>query len=320
MDGPVGGGAASGLAGRVKAFLTLSRIPFLTPGLAPFTAGVVLGYILGGSVDWGLLALSYAGLTLILLATHYSNEYFDYEGDVINKNHNRFSGGTRALSDGMLPRRVGLYALIASLAVFALLFAVYVARYYPERPLLAWLALAGVVAGVFYSGPPFKWAYRGVGELFIAFAYGWLAVASGYYIVKGAIDLNATLLSLPAAFTVFSLIVINEVPDYEADRAVSKRNLVVRLGRERARILYAASNIAAVVSAGVAAWHLAGPAAGLAALALSALVAYKPTADALKDSVYYDFKRGLERVSALTVLANAISSFIVLAAAIPLLR
>ncbi len=154
-----------------------------------------------------------------------------------------------------------------------------------------------------------------MGEVLIAFCYGWLAVVSGYYIVRGAIDAEATLLSLPAAFTVFSVILINEVPDYDAEIVVSKRNLVVRLGRGRARILYTASNIGAVATAAIAAWRLGGPLAGLASLALTGVLALKPSLGALNDRVYYDFKGRLEKVCASTIILNAVAPFIVLASA-----
>lgn len=300
---------------KVKAFPKLSRVPFLTPGLSPITAGILLGARLGGKVDPGLIILGYLGLTLIMLATYYSNEYFDFEGDVLNKNYNKFSGDSRALSDGMLPRSIGLHALASSLAVFAVLFLVYALMYYHLRPALAWMSLVGLAAGVFYSAPPFKWAYRGIGELLIAFCYGWLAVVSGYYIVRGSIDVEATLLSLPAAFTVFSVILINEVPDYDADIVVSKKNLVVRLGRERARILYMASNLGAVITASLAAWRLGGMWAGLVAPTLIGILALKPSLAAFNDSIYYDFKGGLEKVCASTIVLNAVAPFVVPASA-----
>jgi 1,4-dihydroxy-2-naphthoate octaprenyltransferase len=300
---------------KVKAFLKLSRVPFLMPGLAPFTAGVLLGAWLGGNVNPGLIILGYLGITLIMLATYYSNEYFDYEGDVLNRNYNKFSGGSRALSDGMLPRSTGLHALVSSLGMFAILFLVYALKYYHLRPALAWMSLAGLVAGVFYSAPPFKWAYRGIGELLIGFCYGWLAVVSGYYIVRGTIDVEATLLSLPAAFTVFSVILINEVPDYDADIVVSKKNLVVRLGREKARTLYTVSNLGAVITASLAAWWLGGFWAGLTALVMTGMLALKLSLAAFNDRIYYDFKGGLEKVCALTIMLNAAAPFIVLASA-----
>lgn len=300
---------------RLKGFIYLSRIPFLIPGLAPFTAGLILGWKLGGSIDLELVLLGYSGLILIMLSTYYSNEYFDYEGDVLNKNFNKFSGGSRALSDGLLPRRYGLYALITSLLVFSILFTIYIIKYYHERPLLAYMSVAGLISGVFYSAPPFKWAYRGVGELLIAACYGFLAVTSGYYISRGTIDLNAILLSIPSALTVFSVIVINEVPDYEADIMVSKKNLVVRLGREFARRIYVASNVGTIIAAGIAAWKIGSLIAGIFALGLTMLLILKPTLGALYDKVFYDFRGRLEQVCLATIIVNALSPFIVVTSA-----
>ncbi|MGC9113206.1 prenyltransferase [Acidilobus sp.] len=301
---------------KLKGFLMLSRLPFLTPGLSPFIAGLLLGWEQYGLRFYSLDAVGLAGITLIMLATYYSNEYFDYEGDVINESFNRFSGGSRALSGGLLPRRVGLISLYGALAAFIALTAIYFTTYFAQRPLLILMALVGIVAGVFYSAPPLRWAYRGVGELWIGFSYGWLATVSAYYIVTGKITLDATLLSLPAAFTVFAVIIINEVPDYMADARVNKRNLVVRLTPARARYLYAAAMILTAASAGVASLELSGlRAAAASALAVSAIAAY-PTAKVLEGKVLGDTRGALERICAMTVVVNALAPYLVLAPAL----
>jgi 1,4-dihydroxy-2-naphthoate octaprenyltransferase len=46
------------------------------------------------------------------------------------------------------------------------------------------------------------------------------------------------LLSIPVGLSIFNVILINEFPDEEADRAVGKKNLVVRFGKERMGDLY----------------------------------------------------------------------------------
>ncbi len=298
----------TGIGYRLAAFARLSRLPFLVPGLAPFTAGVLLGWADEGSLNpSGLLFLGYIGLMLIMLSTYYSNEYFDYEGDVMNRDHNRFSGGSRALSDDFLPRRIGIRALAYSLTLFIVLSFVYASLYYVTRPLLAPMAAVGLLFGVFYSAPPLRWAYRGVGEPMILFAYGWLAVSSGYYIVTGSIGLMATLLSFPAAFTVFSVIVINEFPDYHADAAIGKKNLVVRLGKERASLLYAGSNAAAAFSSALAGYLLGG----FTGLTISALSLGLPSlwlATSVLRGVHRDPVE-LERICAATALLNAVAAF-----------
>jgi len=292
----------------IIAFLKLSRLPFLTPGLAPFTAGVLLGYLLMSNIPYmGLLLISYVGLALIMFATYYANEYFDYEGDVINKEYNKFSGGSRVLSEGLLPRRVGLLALTGTLIVMSIITITYMMFYYSVRPLLALLAIIGITAGIFYSCPPFRWAYRGIGELWIGFAYGWLTVTSGYYIVTSHIDLTSTLLSLPPAFTVFAVIVINEFPDYSADAAVGKRNLVVRLGRDKARFVYGAAVVAAGVS-GVLAGYYIGGLPGLLTSTLLLILSLYLFHRVVVRRVYLNPSE-LEFTCALTILFNAFSAY-----------
>lgn len=304
-------------AGRVRALIALSRPPFVLVGLAPFLSGVALAAMRGYRVDPGLLALSLVGLTAILLATYYSNEYFDYEGDLLNVRHNRFSGGTRVFPSGLLPRQVGLYALAGSLAALAAATAVYVPLYMSARPLLPLMALAGAVMGVLYSGPPGRWAYRGLGEVMIAVAYGWLAVSSGYYAASGRLSWAATVLSIPASLTVFSLILVNELPDYEADVRVSKRNLVVRLGGPaRARYLYSASMAASAVAEAWASLALGGPLAA----AVTALVFTPPALYAAlrvtDDRVIEDTRGAMERLSALTVALDLVAPYLVLLTAL----
>jgi 1,4-dihydroxy-2-naphthoate octaprenyltransferase len=266
-----------------------------------------LGLHYGGIADRDLLIVGYLGVTLIMLMTYYSNEYFDYEGDVINRNYNRFSGGSRVLSEGILPRRAGLYLMLLALFSFVILLVIYLRCCFNVRPYLLPMALVGVLAGLFYSAPPFRWAYRGVGEVLIGFSYGWLATTSGYYIVTGRIDLASTLLSLPATFTVFSVIVINEIPDYEADLAVSKRNLVVRLGVNRAKVLYTVSNVMALATASIAGFYVGGLRGSFIALVtLTPLLLY-PVALLLENPGLSS--RFLENLSKITILSNAIATY-----------
>jgi len=56
---------------------------------------------------------------------------------------------------------------------------------------------------------------------------------------------------LPAGLLVALILLINEFPDIEADGAVGKRTLVVRLGPPRAAVLYAALLCVAYASVGV---------------------------------------------------------------------
>jgi 1,4-dihydroxy-2-naphthoate octaprenyltransferase len=84
-----------------------------------------------------------------------------------------------------------------------------------------------------------------MGEVLIGFCYGWLPIATGYYLVTGLFDHRVFLLSIPVGLSVFNAVLMNEFPDEEADRAVGKRNLVVRFGKEKMSDLYLGLSILA---------------------------------------------------------------------------
>ena len=223
---------------QVKGFLVLSRLPFLSPGLAALVSGIGIGAAEEHDLDNAFVGLSVLGLGLIMLATYYFNEYFDYEGDVINRRFIKFSGGSRALPDDMVPRSAARIAGWSAVAILAVIAAIYVVLYFDDYPLLLPMALFGAFCGVFYSHPPFQWAYRGIGEILIGLCYGVLALVSGFYVASGELDLRMVVVGIPASLTIFCVIVANEFPDIDADRAVNKMNLVVRLGLKRSSIMY----------------------------------------------------------------------------------
>ena len=53
---------------------------------------------------------------------------------------------------------------------------------------------------------------------------------------------------IPVSLAIAAVLYINEFPDYTADKQVGKNTLVVRLGRERAVVLYAVMMVGVYVS------------------------------------------------------------------------
>ncbi len=223
---------------RTKAWFTLSRPPFHTVGLFPMSLGMLIAWNVGNPMNWAIFALANVAIVLILLVTYLAGEYYDYECDSMNKDFNTFSGGSRVLQSGILPRR---HALIATYVAFALavVIGLVIQFHYDTGLYTIPLGAFGLICGFFYSSRPIQWAYRGVGEILIAICYGWLTVNTGYYLQTGSFNLLPSLVSIPIGITIFLVILINEFPDYEADKAVNKRNLTVRFGKQKMAILYA---------------------------------------------------------------------------------
>ncbi|MGB7575163.1 MAG: prenyltransferase [Thermodesulfobacteriota bacterium] len=219
------------------AWWKLSRVPFLSVGILPLILGFILAWRWGYKGPSGLYLFSAAAAILIMWMTYYLGEWNDLEGDRINQNFNRFSGGSRVLVKGILPARVSLLLGYGCLAG-AILIVFYI--YLQYRTDLGTLLLGGlgIVFGFFYSNKPIRWSYHGLGEILIGFCYGWLPIATGFFLLTGFFSPLILLLSIPVGFSIFNVILINEFPDEEADRAIGKKNLVVRFGKERMGDLY----------------------------------------------------------------------------------
>ncbi len=291
---------------KLIAFLKLSRLPFLTPGIAPFTAGILLGILKGYSVDIRLIILSYIGLILIMLATYYSNEYYDYETDRINKEYNRFSGGSRVLPEGKLSRDTAFKCFVMAIVGIFIVALIYFLFFFKDRPFLCVMAIIGLIAGIFYTTPPFQWAYMGIGEITILFAYGFLTVLSGHYIVTGKISWESLFLSLPPAFGVFSVILINEFPDYLADKTVGKNNLVVRFGKELSSYIYILTVLLTGFTALLAGFMISGL-IGLVIAIPVVLISLILTSKVIKGE--YRVPEKLERICALTIVLDAVCAY-----------
>lgn len=221
----------------IAAWWRLSRIPFLSVGILPLILGFVLAWRWGYKGRLELYLFSSMAVILIMWMNYYLGEWNDLEGDRLNENFNRFSGGSRILVQGILPLWVSLLLGYGCL-VGAILTGFYIYFQYKTGPWTLFLGGIGIFSGFFYSNKPFRWSYRGLGEILIGFCYGWLPIATGFYLFTGFFSHQVLLLSIPVGLSIFNVILINEFSDEEADRAIGKKNLVVRYGKERMGDLY----------------------------------------------------------------------------------
>jgi 1,4-dihydroxy-2-naphthoate polyprenyltransferase len=246
-----------------------------------FLLFVALPVVLGSAVAYAFEPLSfniyYCALAVVAMMSLHAgtvilNDYFDFKSgtDVLNEERTPYSGGSGLLPAGILRPREVLVAGIAcfSLSIILGLFIVLTR----SLPVLA-VGFAGVVIGFFYTAPPFKLAYRGLGETARLIATPLMVI--GAYLVQLPAGLNAEALaailvvSIPVACLNTAALYIFEFPDYEADMAVGKKNLVVRLDRKNAVYLFIL--LSALAYAGLLAGIIAGILPYFAGIALIAL-------------------------------------------------
>jgi 1,4-dihydroxy-2-naphthoate octaprenyltransferase len=216
------------------------RAPFFTASAVPVILGGALVHGQAGHLDWPLFLLTLAGVILIHAGANTANDYYDHlsGNDAANTRYIRpFTGGSRLIQNGLL---APAHVLALSLGCFAIggLIGLYLA--WQAGWGVALLAAAGIAGGFFYTAPPFKFGYRGWGELIVALNFGVLPLAGTYYVQTRSLPPVILFAAVPIALLVTAILFINQFPDYEADRAVAKRNWVVRLGPIGARPVYAA--------------------------------------------------------------------------------
>jgi len=214
-------------AQRLLRILSLVRYRFfLYAGLLPYLLGAAWAFGMLGVFDARIFFMGLAGVVLSVVGVEAFNEYFDSRM------------GTDRVFDPEDSPPMSAWVMWLGIAAFAGALAVGV--YLAARdgwPVLAF-ALLGGAAAIFYVAPPIRWAYRGLGETVIALSYGpWLVLGS-LYLQAGGLSWGALCASLVPGLLIMALAVVNAIPDFQQDRLVGKRNLVVRLGRRRAVPLY----------------------------------------------------------------------------------
>ncbi|HWQ66532.1 MAG TPA: prenyltransferase [Methanospirillum sp.] len=233
-------------------FLLLSRLPFHAVGVLPFILGTLLATHDGYQIQPAVLGLGILGTVFIMLATYYSGEFFDQEEDTRSgqAEKSRFSGGSQAIQLGLVHPNHVIWAAFLALGIAGCI-GVIIWLGLGTGPLTIPLGALGMAGGFLYSAKPIRWVSRGLGEIWIAFCYGWLPVAAAYYLQSGEIPVSVTLLSIPIALSIFAVILMNEFADYDVDKETGKRNLLVRFGTQNGAYVYAGACLGAASTAGI---------------------------------------------------------------------
>ena len=209
----------------------------LASAASMFLGAAVAGGL--GPIAWGWLGATLAGIFFLEAAKNASGEIFDWDSGadtgLTEAERTPFSGGKRVLVDRLMTRRQ-CAVMAAVFYALGLVAGLAIVRW--REPRVLWFGLAGLALAYFYQAPPFRLAYRGLGEAAVALAYGPLIACGTCLVQRHAVPAAAILLSAPLGLAILAFLWINEMPDARADLAAGKRTLVARLGRRRAVALF----------------------------------------------------------------------------------
>jgi 1,4-dihydroxy-2-naphthoate octaprenyltransferase len=170
-----------------------------------------------------------------------ADDYFDFKHAVdhlTSEEKNPYSGGSGTLSSGLIrpPAMFKAFVLCFALTVMIGLYLT-ILRGFP----VLLFGLLGVFCSVFYTAPPISFSHHGLGELGQLVCFGTVIGMGSYFVQTQKLTLEAFLVTLPLGIMLFSMIIINEIPDYKEDRLAGKLTLVARYGKWQGVKLYIVS-------------------------------------------------------------------------------
>lgn len=223
---------------KIGIWLKAIRPQFFTATIVPVILGAVIAWYQSGNFNWPYFLLALVGGLFIHAGLDLANDYFDHTSgaDEANRLHTPFSGGSRVIQDKLLkPEQVFWGSIVCFLVGIAI--GLYLNFILPGDILLI-IGMIGVFLAFFYTAVPLRIGYSCLGELSVGLGFGPIMVLGAYYVQAQQLSCLPFLASVPVGILIALVLYINEFPDYEADKRVNKRTLVVILGKKRAIKVY----------------------------------------------------------------------------------
>jgi 1,4-dihydroxy-2-naphthoate octaprenyltransferase len=103
---------------------------------------------------------------------------------------------------------------------------------------LIYVGIAGIIGSYAYTGEPIVYKKRGLGTPLSFLLMGPLMVLGAYFVFTGKYAWNPVIISTPAALMIPLMMLSNELRDFERDKKLGLKTLVVKIGSKPGRILY----------------------------------------------------------------------------------
>ncbi|HUU45488.1 MAG TPA: 1,4-dihydroxy-2-naphthoate polyprenyltransferase [Acidobacteriota bacterium] len=205
-------------------WILAARPKTLWASVAPVIVGTAVAWR-DGMLHWPAAVACLAGAVLIQIGTNFANDLFDYERGVDTSAR---TGPLRVTQAGLVTPEQMRAAMVV---VFSFAFAVGVFLVWRGGWPIVAVGLASIAAAILYTGGPFPYGYRGLGDLFVFVFFGPVAVAGTYYVQALEVTTAVWAASLPMGFLATAILVVNNLRDIDTDRQTGKKTLAVRLGR-----------------------------------------------------------------------------------------
>jgi 1,4-dihydroxy-2-naphthoate octaprenyltransferase len=227
---------------KVSEIFKMLRAQFLIGIVIPLVVGTLIAMSISGSFHLlGFFLVIIMGLGLHLATDVYNDIYDTKQGADIkgSKQRNSYSGGSGILLEKpFLMARMHLIArcglLVSFLAMIGLLFVI-------DQTLWFYVIIIYFVSAFlskYYTAAPFKFGYRGIGEILIWFSFGPMAIMLAGFSQNMMMQGTFYAVMPATGFSTLTILWIGQLIDLPNDKAAGKYGWVLRIGTKRAAYGY----------------------------------------------------------------------------------
>jgi 1,4-dihydroxy-2-naphthoate polyprenyltransferase len=249
------------------------RLQFAPVMVAPVVLGAAIAWHQARAFDPLLFFLALLGSVSLLLAANGIDDVYDQLNGVDATADRLFPKefpGWKPITRGAISIRDG-FVISALLYGLSIVIGIYLSL------VVGWLALGIAVPGIllsyFYTAPPLKLDYRGLGlgELSILLSFGPIPCLGAYYVLARGLALVAAVAPISTGMLTVNILLMHDLIFFEAYKQAGKRTLGVVLGAKKAQrlvLLLALVSYLVIIASVVVRWV---PPAGLLCVAAAPL-------------------------------------------------
>ncbi len=214
----------------------LLRIQFTPIMIAPVILGTAIAWHGTGMFSPLLFLLALAGSICLHLAANGIDDVYDYLNGTDKVSAQMFPPG----APGWKPLAREMMSVGEAFKISYVLYGISLVIGVLLSFLVGWYALAIAVPGIllsyFYTAPPFRLDYRGLGlgELSILFSFGPIPALGVYYVLTRQISALPFVVAITSGLLTTGILVTHDLIYYEPYKESGKRSLTVVLGKKRA--------------------------------------------------------------------------------------
>lgn len=169
---------------------------------------------------------------LIQILCNFVNDLWDFYKGSDTKNR---LGPLRVVSSGMLsPERMKSYITILTIIIILLGLDLSLKGGIP----ILTIGIMSIIGAYAYTAGPYPLAYNGLGEIFVFIFFGPVSVFGTYYLVTQEYNILPVVYGICPGLLAAAILLINNIRDYDEDKANNKNTIAVKFGKRLSSILF----------------------------------------------------------------------------------